>query len=76
MFHLSWLLHSINSNAGKMFKLRKNIKLLKWCYSHIDKKRNVTTWSPLANHFNGKPEEDRWSFLTSERTVSIQDLIK
>lgn len=54
-----------------MLKLRKNLKLLKWCYSHIDKKRNVTTWSPLANHFNGKPEEDRWSFLTSERTVSI-----
>lgn len=52
-----------------MLNLRRYIKPLKWCTSHINHKQTVSTWSHLANHFNSKPEGDRWAFLKNERTV-------
>lgn len=53
-----------------MFHLRRSIRSIQQAYSHLNRAQNVTTWSPLANHFNAKPEDDRWSFLKCERTVS------
>lgn len=54
-----------------MFHLRRSIRSIQRAYSHLNRLQNVTTWSPLANHFNAKPEDDRWAFLKCERTVSI-----
>lgn len=54
-----------------MLKLKSILRPIQFCYFHKNKARTVTTWSHLANHFNSKPEEDPWSFLKCERTVSI-----
>lgn len=53
-----------------MLNLKRSIRPIQLFYSHINRAQTVTTWSHLANHFNSKPEEDRWAFLKCERTVS------
>lgn len=57
-----------------MLNLRRNWKPLIWFRSQLNRNRTVTTWSHLANHFNSKPEGDRWSFLKNEHTVSEKQL--
>lgn len=54
-----------------MLKLQRMFRPIRLCYSQTNRARTVTTWSHLANHFNSKPDEDRWAFLKCERTVSI-----
>lgn len=54
-----------------MWHLKRHFRPIQLFYSHINRAQTVTTWSHLANHFNSKPEDDRWSFLKCERTVSI-----
>lgn len=53
-----------------MLNLRRNWKPLIWFHSQLNRNQTVKTWSHLANHFNAKPEIDRWSFLKNEQTVS------
>lgn len=60
------------TTKNKMFHLRRSIRSIQRAYSHLNRAQSVTTWSPLANHFNAKPEDDRWAFLKCERTVSIK----
>lgn len=77
-FHPHWLhriclqlfpLESIRFKwSAKMFRFKRALTL---CHSHLNRARTVTTWSHLANHFNAKPEDERWSFLKCERTVSV-----
>lgn len=54
-----------------MLNLKRSIRPIQLFYSHLKPARTVTTWSHLANHFNSKPEEDRWAFLKCEQTVSM-----
>lgn len=53
-----------------MFYLKQCVRPIRLYNSHIHRAKTVTTWSHLANHFNSKPEDDRWAFLKCERTVS------
>lgn len=59
----------LNLFKRKMLYLRRTIKPLKLFYSNIKHGQTVTTWSPLANYFNSKPESDQWEFLKNWRTV-------